>query len=351
MEDDPVVSEFDLYISSEMGQKSFMMQFPLISRNAPPPSLEQISINKENGFYSLQLSASLDLFSGFEQKPSSLHATRVPLSQPMAMGVIRGNQIHLTPITQFYQARPLDKEELKTTTGGMEVMDFVSMTDLNKFISASSSSISSDISGAAFKDLLTGMKCEFSSDLLESIDESNLSSYPPREQLYYKLLTERVILFDDTLKSLNLSAYADDLIEIMLRYAYFINGRWVIKSEHIKETDLPIGYRIARNFIIVLFANKVQLTSSKVQKFKALFEVKPEDLSKIFHRIGVKPRNQKADPGSQPGESVITFSYLENGEFEAKHKDAAKRAQGEIQKMKDSICLIRQDPHLFDDFL
>ena len=276
MEDDndPIIEEYDLFLSSEMAQKCFIAQFPLISRKGYVPNLEQISFDKEKNTYHINLSPAYDLFSGSEHKPLTLYASKISTSQPLALGVIRDNQIHLTPVTTFYQARPMDSEQLKSETISTEAVDFVPISNLNKFISANSTSIASDMHSSVYKDILTGMKCEFSSDLLDSIDESNLSSYPPKEQLFYILLKEKSILFDDVLKRLGLSAYSDDLIEIVLNYSYFVCGRWVLKSEQFKESELQIGHRIARNFIIVLFANQIELSQNKNQKFRQLFDLK-----------------------------------------------------------------------------
>ena len=90
----------------------------------------------------------------------------------------------------------------------------------NRAATSSMTDISSQITAEMYKDALTGMRLDFNHEILEQINQNTLSTRPPREQMYYVLLSERTIHFDEKLNLLQLTPYANDLIEILMKYAY-----------------------------------------------------------------------------------------------------------------------------------
>ena len=316
--DDPVVSEMDLFLSSDMSTKSLIIQFPLVSRKEGCPNIEQVSFNSKNKSYKIMVAPPQDIYTGMDLKSHYLQTNKIYSPQPFALGVIRDGQVHLTPITSIYQARPSDLFEEETTTSkdqepDSKAIDFTEGTDITKFTSKAATDVSSQMSALTYKDNLTGMRCDFSADLIEQISENTLSSRPPREQLYYVLYKNRTIFFDDVVQSLILTAYSEELLDVLFKYAYYVQSRWVIKSEEIRSTELPVNLRAARNFAIVIFSYKKYLTPALIKKFLALFSIQSSDLKTIFDRLATNTKDKVTN------ENRVVFKYTEKPEFEQRH--------------------------------
>ena len=50
-DDDPVISEYDLYASSELRENAFLLQFPLVSRSEGPINFDAVWYDKDKEKY------------------------------------------------------------------------------------------------------------------------------------------------------------------------------------------------------------------------------------------------------------------------------------------------------------
>ena len=326
-DDDPVVSEMDIFLATDMRSKAFVVQFPLVSRKEGAPNIQQVLQDKSNKSYRFLVEPPDVSTSSSTLEPRPLQAYRVSTPQSYAIGLLINNQLHLTPIPQILQARPSDLDESTKNSDQYEAIDFTETTDVTHYQTASTTDIASQITPEMYKDSLTGMRLDFSHDILEQINSSTLSTRPPREQIYYMLLSERTIHFDEQLNNLQLTPYANDLMEILMKYAYYVQGRWVVKSEELSEKELPIHLRMPRNVAICVFAYKKYFPKDEARKFTQDFNLTPADLGNIFNRLGTKKDKQ------------LIFKFKENSDFETKHHDKVVEAMKEVKKLMKSIIL------------
>lgn len=333
-EEDPVVSEMDIYLATDMRSKSFILQFPLVSRKQGCPNIQQISQDKETKQYKIIVEPPDVAMSSSMLTPHPLQTYKISTPQSFAVGLIVDNQLHLTPIPQILQARPSDvtEEEGKDKNKDDDryvALDFTETSEIKNYQTAATTDISSPITAAMYKDSLTGMRCDFSCELLEQITDKTLSTRPPREQMYYMLLVERTIMFDDILNKLSLVAYSNDLIEIVMKYAYFVQGRWVAKSEELSTKELPVALRMPRNVAICVFANKKFFPKEASKAFAQRFNLTSKDMSNIFTRLGTNKDKQ------------LIFKFKENTDFETKHREKVNEAMKEVKKLMKSIILVK----------
>ncbi|OHS95332.1 hypothetical protein TRFO_38567 [Tritrichomonas foetus] len=337
-DDDPIINEIDIFNCSGIGNQSFLLQFPLVSRNSDVPSVQYGRLDPTTDNYQFIVLPPQDIMTSSDKGIHIESTTKVNMTQPLAMAVLTNNQLHLTPIYQTLQSRPVPGQN------GIESKDvdisFCILEQLDQFISSSTDDISAPMSSQMFQKKLTDTETDMNVELLENLDDSALQSRPPREQLVLKLIRDKTIHFDDTLSLLDLKAHTEELLSVLVEHAYFIQGRWTIKPEEIPEKTLPRELRIARNFMIVLFANKKPLTNSMFEHFLNLFNVKREHMVKILEGLGIRMK----------GGQIISFKFKENPQFENKYKEYADRGRSDINQLKEMICIAKHDDHLFDPF-
>ena len=336
-ESDPVVSTINVYNCSTAGSNSFLLQFPLVSRNSGIPLIQLVGHNDEKDNYTFTVDHPEILSTN--PVTHNEETADIPISQPLAIGVLRGDELHLTPVYKVLQSRPLPvgKEPSASTMD----MTWFPIQDFSEFVSSSHEDIQANMSSEMLTRMLTDSSTGTDFEYIRDIDQSDLGSRPPKEQLLVYLLQEKTIHFDEALDKLNLKAHTEELLEVILENAYFIQGRWTLKPEKIPEKNLPQELRIARNFVIVLFANKKTLSDKLTKVFIKLFNLEKSSLPKILERLGVKMKE---------GQNIC-FRFKENPIFEQRHQEYVSRAKKEIQSLKESICVARRDPHIFDPFL
>lgn len=336
--DDPIVNEIDIFNCSGVGNKSFLLQFPLVSRESQIPAVQYALHNPDKDQYEFVVLPMQESFS--TDMTYTVSTQKVNISQPLAIGVLRNNQLHLTPVYQVLQARPISSANQDEIEKDYD-LNFINIQDLDEFISASGDDISAPMSSQMYQKMLAGSQETINVEMIENLDNDQLHSRPPREQLIYILVKDKTIRFDEILTKHGLQPHKDELLQVLLEYAYYIQGRWTIKPEKLPESIFPIDLRIARNFIIVLFAYKKPLSVSLIDNFYSLFNVKGEKMKKILENLGVKI----------VGGNQIVFKFKENNQFETLHKEYADLGREEIESLKESICIAKHDDHLFDPFL
>jgi hypothetical protein len=332
-EDDPVIDEIDIFNSSGLGDNAFLLQFPLISRKITPDV--QLATRADDGSYNLLLA------SGTYQHV--IHANRVTITQPLSIGVLRGNQLHLTPIHHVYQGRPVARPENAKNPHEMSgtPVDWLEMAGADPFIAVSNDDISAPMSVTLFQSRLADVKSDLSADILDGATEEAIRSRSPREQLYFKLLKDKTIHYHESLQTLKLQAHVNELQPVLLQYAYFVQGRWTVKPDEIPESELPRDLRLARAFFIVIFAHERRLARQELSTVLKTLELQKSQLRSILDGLGVNI--------SETGE--IAFKWRANREFEKDFKDTAAKGRAEILKLKEAVCMSRHDPALFDPYL
>lgn len=333
MDDDPVAYEIDIFNCSEIGRKSFLLQFPLVSRDSQAPAV-QFASQKEKEQYEFKVLPQQNLFSTSDTEYTA-STQEIQLSQPLAIGILHNNQLHLTPIYKTLQARPVALDNKDETPSSS--ISWAHIQDYEEFISDSVDDISAPMSVQMYQKMLTGSE-ESQNIEFENLDDNQLHSRPPRIQLITILIKERTIRFDEQLRKHGLQAYAEELLSVLLEYAFYIQGRWTIKPEKLPESVFPIELRMARNFFIVLFAEKKTFPKALIDTFYNLFGVKRESMSKILDKLGVLKDNQ------------VIFKFKENDQFESLHKDYVEQGKEEIRNLKEAICIAKHDDNLFSTF-
>lgn len=342
-DEDPVVREIDIFNASELATRSMLMQFPLIPRAGPMPQIEATTYDPMADQYHFMMSRNTDSYTMADTHMSLLKTTKVPFTQPLAVGVLVDNQLHLTPISSVYQARPVavvssdDKVEIPGTA-----ISTLPLTDLKPLISASGDLIADvNMTPALYQDKLKQAKTDGNLGFIGNIDEKNIKFRPPKDQFLWYFNNFQSINFDDLLKKCNLTPYSEDLLELALQHGYFVQGRWVLKPEEIPEDKLPAQFRIARRFIIVLFAHGIILNDDMLKEFMKIFGIPKPALKIIFDNLGVWQSQTRTGQ----------FKWKHNPLFQNIHPEAAAKGEAEISKLKDAICLTCHDNTVFDSFI
>ncbi|KAH0786219.1 DNA-directed RNA polymerase III subunit RPC5-like protein [Histomonas meleagridis] len=340
-DDDPVVQEIPIFNCSDMGSKSFIMQFPLISRKSTLPGVQIASHDTNKDTYHFIALPESDIFSSSEATKYLIETHKIVINQPYAVGILHENQLHLTPITQIHQARPsLQPNNNLDSIPGVPI-DWMELENPNGFISSSHDDISSPMSATMFHSRITDTHSSMNPEMFENVPDAVISSRPPNEQLYLRMIKDKTIFFDDVVKQLNLKAYTFELLDSLLQYGYYVQGRWTIKPEKLPESILPRELRTPRAFMIVLFAHSKQLKIQLLPKFLQIFGITNESLKKILDGIGIKLN----------GGNLVAFKFKQRLTFEETYPEIAEKAKAEILKLKEAICMAKHDQHLFDEFL
>ncbi|KAL0216516.1 hypothetical protein P9112_008700 [Eukaryota sp. TZLM1-RC] len=112
-EDDPVVQEYDVFLSHTLEENLFLCQFP----TRPPwrplnfDQVSQARYKPQQGALELEIEHDFpehckDEFGHNPRSTSLFSALNVPLKTNMTVGSVRGNQIYLTPLHHAMQLRP-----------------------------------------------------------------------------------------------------------------------------------------------------------------------------------------------------------------------------------------------------
>ena len=336
-DEDEIVQTIPLFHASGPGNSLSLLQFPLVSR-AGTVDIQMVSKDMQGDGYTFTFSPPLDLMGGSDDK-RLMHTKKVDLSQPIALGVLRDGQLHLTPIHEVLQGRPEVQAEAKVEG---TAVGWVDLRSNDQFIAASSDDIASRMSVSLFQGRLADTRTGLNPQMIENLSDEAIKSRSPREQLYLMLMKEKTVYYDDVLKQLGLKAYANELQDVLLQYAYFVQGRWTVKPEELPETVLSVELRLARAFVIVLFAHEKKMsTNEMLPKFMSIFGLQKSHLQMVLQKLGVKVDNGK----------LISFGWKHNTTFENTYPDTVAKAQEAILKLKENVCLAMHDDHLFDEFL
>lgn len=333
---DPVVQEIDLFNCSGVNNQGFLLQFPLVNRDSSVPAVQYFDHNAENDSYELVIFPETQDMSDLK---ITLTTQKVNISQPMALGVLKGNELHLTPIHQIMQAKPIQqaREEFDKNYD----FGWTRIQDLDEFYSDSRDDISASTSVQLYQKTISGNTQNINLNMIESLDPEQLQTRPPREQLIYILIKDKTISFDEQLIKHNLKANTEELLSILPEYAYFIQGRWTIKPEKIPENIFPAELRLARNFLIALFAHKQFLPTNKLNDFYRVFDISREHMAKVAEGIGIK----------QDGGTKICFKYKENLKFQTNYPECTRRGLDDIESLQETICIAKHDPKIFEKVL
>jgi hypothetical protein len=340
--DDPVVEEIPLFHSSRLGSRAVLMQFPLIGR-AQTPNVQMATRSTTEDSYSFVFLRPTDVFSSGESERYLVKATPVRITQPLALGAVQDGALHLTPIHQVYQGRPVqaDSRAAAQELPGVPI-DWYLLEDASQFTSSIlSDSLASAMSVTLFQSKLADLRSDLSPDLAEGVTDETIQSRSPREQLYLRLLKDRTILFHEFLKVSKLQAHAHELLDVLLQYAYFVQGRWTIKPDEMPERALPKELRLPCSFFIVLFAHDRTLSFEGLTRVFELFGVKRQSMPIVLEKLGLK----------QDAKKHISFRWKASTLFEDEFKEAAQKGRLEILKLKEAVCNSKRDPYLFDEFL
>ena len=336
-DEDEIVQTIPLFHASGPRNRLCLLQFPLVSRTG---NIEIQMATKESmtDSYTFTFQPPMDLLGGSDEH-RLIRTKKVDLSQPLALGVLRRGQLHLTPIHGLLQGRPDVQADAKAEG---TAVDWIEMASKEQFISASSDDIASRMSVSLFQTHLADTRTELNPEMISNLSDEVIKSRSPKEQLYLMLMKEKTIYYDDVLKQLGLKAYAGELLDVLLQYAYFVQGRWTVKPDELPETALSVELRLARAFFIIMFANEKKVSmSDMLPRFMAKFGVQKSQLQMVLMKLGVKVDNGK----------LISFAWKYNPTFETTYPDTVAKAKEAILKLKENVCLAKNDDHLFDEFL
>jgi hypothetical protein len=188
---------------------------------------------------------------------------------------------------------------------------------------------------------LADLQSELTPDVVEGVTDELIQSRAPREQLYLRFIKDRTIQFHEFLEASKLRPHANELLEILLQFGYFVQGRWTMKPDAMPESALPRELRLPASFFIVLFAFEKALSFDDLTKVFQIFGVQRVNMGTILNNLGIK----------QDAKKQISFKWKPSLVFEKEFKDAAAKGRAEILKLKEAVCTSKRDPHLFDQFL
>jgi hypothetical protein len=349
-EEDPIVDTIEIFNSSSLANQSMLLQFPLVSRSTVP-SVQMVAKSIDDDSYSFTFLRTHDPFTSSDSDRYLVRVRPVTITQPLALGVLRGNQLHLTPIHEVYQGRPTQLAgPVKTgqDAPGIPVDWFDLEANSDRLVARSGDELAAAMSATLFQSKLSDTKSDLSPALLEGMTEESLEKRSPREQLYLRLQKDKTIQFHDVLEQLRLKAHANELLETLLQFAYFVQGRWTIRPECLPESVLPSELRLARAFFIVLFAHEKTLPQEVMQGAIDRLGISKGQLRQVMDSLGLL-----SSQASQAGGSgrTLMFKWRKSTLFERDFKDCVAKAKVEIGKLKESVCLGKGDPTIFDQWI
>jgi hypothetical protein len=129
-----------------------------------------------------------------------------------------------------------------------------------------------------------------------------------------------------------------------MEVAYLVQGRWTLKPELMPESALPPAFRLARCFVIVVFAKGKVIPYSDVNWFCDVFGLGDKESFKlVLSELGVGV--------PVAGDKVVTFRWKTNDRFGAAFPEWEEKANKEIAKLKETVCNAKGNPTIFDKFI
>ena len=126
-DDDPVVKEYTVYATSKLFNNLNVFQFPLRSANRSynMSKLKSMRMQQQTKKFELKFDNSYDSMSSFsvqqdeesKSQPFILSSSRVRRKTNYAVGLLRGNSLHMTGLQHIHQFRP-DLEESQNANPG-----------------------------------------------------------------------------------------------------------------------------------------------------------------------------------------------------------------------------------------
>jgi DNA-directed RNA polymerase-3 subunit RPC5 len=112
-DDDPVVKKYDVYLTHNMAKNLFVFQYPLRPANKPYDfgALTEVRYKREHKKMEMQFEvpttgAHVDSENDHGMNSLTLTSTNVPLKTNYAVGVIRGNDLHITALQNIIKFEP-----------------------------------------------------------------------------------------------------------------------------------------------------------------------------------------------------------------------------------------------------
>ena len=339
MEEDEIVQRIPIFSSAGLKEKLCLLQFPLVNRDSSI-DIQMAAESETTDAYSFSFMPAMDAYVGTGET-RIIDARKVDFTQPMAVGLLKNGELHLSPIYKLYQGRPVMCSEKKTEIEG-KAISWTELKSNTPFVAKSHDDITSKMSVGLFQSRICDTRSDTSVGMVANLSDDAIKSHSPKEQLCLYLSKAKTIFYDEFLKIFNLKAYAGELLEVLLKCSYFVQGRWTIKPEEIPEYVLPIELRLVRSFMIVLFAlGKTLSTTEQIPKVIQLFGIDKTQLKTVLQDLAVSIKNSK----------MVSFRWRYNQGFEKSYPDIAEKGKEEILKLKEFICLAKNDEHLFDEFL
>lgn len=111
--DDPVVKVYDVHLSHTLTEHLYNIQFPLRSPQNQYDwnTLKEFRFKPEHKIVEMDFELNtknehFDSESQFERKMFTLNSNLIPLKTNYCIGVLRGDQFHITPLKHIVQMRP-----------------------------------------------------------------------------------------------------------------------------------------------------------------------------------------------------------------------------------------------------
>ncbi|KAG2382209.1 hypothetical protein C9374_005411 [Naegleria lovaniensis] len=110
---DEVIKRFEVYLSHKLSDKLYVLQYPMRPKenNYNLNQLKEVRFKPNHKKMEMEFevntrSEHFDSDTGQEYSSFSLSSTSVPVKANYAVGILRGNQLHLTPLWNMLQLRP-----------------------------------------------------------------------------------------------------------------------------------------------------------------------------------------------------------------------------------------------------
>lgn len=110
---DEVIKRFEVYLSHKLSDKLYVLQYPLRPKdnNYNLNQLKEVRFKPNHKKMEMEFevntrSEHFDADTGQEYTSFCLSSTSVPVKANYAVGILRGNQLHLTPLWNMLQLRP-----------------------------------------------------------------------------------------------------------------------------------------------------------------------------------------------------------------------------------------------------
>ncbi|WOH10320.1 hypothetical protein DCAR_0729787 [Daucus carota subsp. sativus] len=319
-DEDQIVREIDVFFTPSLDSKSllYVMQYPLKPCWRPyelDEQCEEVRVKPTSSEVEIDLTVDLDSKNYDPDSNSGVKMTKqilssswkLPCRSGYAVGVLKGNKLHLNPVNAAVQLRPSMQhfgsgasrkkhmnKQTEVLNEALKDLEEVHETRFINWIHLKYNGPTSDASSRYLQKMVgeEGSEIEFSMSSFDYVNSfcpgtSNRQGGPSKRYLLSLPLEDRLKIWlckvapihrFDVLKYLAPSDSVEDLLEVLKKLCYLVQGLWVPKSSLLELQGLDA---LVRDYTLYLFSKSHCISKSDLPQ-KSKLKNAMENVLRVF---------------------------------------------------------------------